>query len=84
MIVILCDDYRDAKVLYRNFCDFLSYEGIRIVEIFENAYAVRTDEDLTYLFTHYKMQPYLDYLRPDYINSDEFIFGMEDGYDFSF
>lgn len=76
MIVILCDTWQEAIDGFDIFMQFLEEQiPWSIKRVWEACYCVETDDDLKYLFTHYKMSNVFDTL--DLVNYDKFVEGLD-------
>lgn len=81
MIVVLCNSFWDVKDAYDCFVTFLEEnEPWSIVETYDAAYCVETDDDLRFIFVDYRMQNLFKDMTPDYIDMVEFFEGLEDYY----
>lgn len=81
MILILFDDYQDAKDgfdVFVNYLEEMEPWSILLVEEFANL--VKTDSDLTYIFIDRVYAPIYNYFKPDLIEEYEFFEELEENY----
>lgn len=81
MIVILCNSFQEVEDVYDWFVLFLEeHEPWSIVDTWDAAYCVETDDNLRYIFVDYRMRNLFKNITPDYIDVDQFLEGIEDYY----
>lgn len=72
MIVILCKTWQEALDTFDVFMQFLEENSLwSIQRVWEHCNCVETDEDLKYLFTHYRMAPKFN--QADLVDVDQFL-----------
>lgn len=82
MIVILCNDFEDAKDSYDMFVSFLEeYEPFSIRRTYDASYCVETDDDLRYIFIDHRLKSvFQNFDKPDEVGVDEFFEGIDEYY----
>ncbi len=83
MIIILCDNRKDAEDAFNLFCSFLDrYEPFMIQKEEESALRIVTDDDLVYIFIDHRFKGIFDENHEaEMIEVDEFFEDLYSHYD---
>lgn len=78
MIVILCDNYKDAITAFNVFLDCIKYNTLSsVIKCWPEACCLETDDDLRYIFIDYRFKNLFNRHTPDFIDVEDFFMDLD-------
>lgn len=79
--MVLCESQWEAEELFELWMMVLVHMAVEnIRRAWPECLAVETDDDLRYIFVDYRMEHAFDNMKPDIVDSDEFLIAICDLY----
>lgn len=81
MIIILCDHYKQAEMLFQLFLEFLDQNEPQFIKrVFSCTPAIEMEDGLKYLFIDWHYKAWFECFCNDFIDADEFFYGVDKYY----